>query len=333
MNKTIQVRDAVRSFILHNSTWLKTVGKGALAFVSFLIINYYFGYVTFLKNPFVALVLAVGCAFIPFRAGGLIVMSYEFIHLTGLSVQVAVVFLLFMLASYVLSMFYGATHMFNINYTPVFLQVQLPYPIVLVSALRGKLSDVTAVICGGVLSFYLKVIRENASLFIEEGQDISVIDVISKRMIVNPLFYAYVVALIALFVIIVIVKDSKIKHAYAVSIVSGIFTEMVVMMLGYIMTGNIGKVPMLILANVVAGAVGVIMVFIFRDLDYERIEKVQFEDDDYLYYVTAIPKIELAKEEKRITRITDAKKDYHKIRRRVDKEEKDPDDVTDEADA
>ena len=30
--------------------------------------------------------------------------------------------------------------------------------------------------------------------------------------------------------------------------------------------------------------------FLFMDLDYDRTERVQFEDDDYYYYVKAVPK-------------------------------------------
>ena len=321
MNKTIKIRDAVRNFVIPNSEWLTKIGKGLLAFVSFMIINHYFGYITFLDNPVIALVLAIGCAIIPMRAGGLLVMIYVFFQLTGLSGQVAALALLLMLASYGLSIFYGSKHMFNIDYIPVALQIQMPYPIVALSALFGRMADVTSVICGGILSFYLKIVRENASLFIEDS-GVSIIDVISKRMITNPMFYIYIVSIVALFVIIVVVKNSKLKHAWLIAISVGIFTEMVLMMLGYIMTGNISRVSMLIVSNVVAFIMGVAMNFLFRDLDYDRVENVQFEDDDYIYYVTAVPKIELAREEKRITRITAGGK-FHNAGRVANDDEED----------
>jgi len=34
--------------------------------------------------------------------------------------------------------------------------------------------------------------------------------------------------------------------------------------------------------------------FFARNLDYNRIERVQFEDDEYYYYVKAVPKKTLA---------------------------------------
>lgn len=311
MNKTVKIRDAMRNFFFSNSRWLKVVGKGLVALCSFVIINYYFGYIAFLKDPIFAIILAVACAFIPIRAGGLIVMVYTFVQLTGLSGQVALVALILMVVSYGLSIFYGSKHIFNISYIPIATQIQMPYPLVVGSALVGQMNDVASVICGGILSFYLKTIRENASLFIEEKSDITVIDVITQRMLVNPLLYIYVASLVAMFVVIILIRNLEIKRSWLVAIVSGIFVEMAFMLIGYVTTGNLSKVPLLIVANVIAFIVGFAMTYIFRDLDYERIERVRFEDDDYVYYVTAIPKIELAKEEKRVKRITNARSNFH----------------------
>jgi hypothetical protein len=52
-------------------------------------------------------------------------------------------------------------------------------------------------------------------------------------------------------------------------------------------------------------------------LDYSRIEKLQFEDDDYNYYVTAIPKIQLTEKTLEVKRITDeeASEEQRKKRR------------------
>ena len=326
MNKTVKIRDAMRNFFFSNSSWLKIVGKGLIALCSFLIINHYFGYIEFLTDPLFAIILAIACAFIPMRAGGLVVIIYTFVQLTGLSGQVALVALILIVASYGISVFYGAKHIFNISYIPIAMQIQMPYPIVVGSALFGNMRDVTSVICGGVISFYLKTIRENASLFIEENSDITVVDVIAQKMVANPLLYIYVTSLVVMFVAIILIRNLKISRSWLVALLVGIFAEMAIMLIGYVITGNISRVPVLLIANVVAFIVGFAMTYIFRDLDYERVERVQFEDDDYVYYVTAIPKIELAKEEKRVTRITRNRSGFYnagKIEKESDTSEND----------
>lgn len=318
MDRTIKIREAIRSFMSTNSRWITIVARGLVALFSFIIINHYFGYIAFFTHPIVVIIMSLSCAFMPISAGGLLTLIYIFVQLTGLSAQVALVALVIMIVSYGVSIFYGSSHMFDIDYIPVALQISMPYPLVVLSALFGKINDIVAVISGAVFSYYLKTIRENATLFIEDEATTSVIDVISKRMILNPMFYVYLVAIIALFIIIILIKDSTVKRAYLVALSSGIFIETIIMMFGYIISGNISKVLMLIVSNVAAYIVGIFITYIYRDIDYERIERVTFEDDDYIYYVTAVPKIGLAKEEKKIARITGTDKSYYNLGTVVD---------------
>ena len=57
----------------------------------------------------------------------------------------------------------------------------------------------------------------------------------------------------------------------------------------------------LIFAAVLASAaVGLVLQFFFFNLDYTRTERVQFEDDEYYYYVKAVPKIYVANTEKKV---------------------------------
>ena len=46
--------------------------------------------------------------------------------------------------------------------------------------------------------------------------------------------------------------------------------------------------------------------FFAFNLDYSRTEKVQFEDDEYYYYVKAVPKVTLSAPERRVKKINKA---------------------------
>ena len=47
---------------------------------------------------------------------------------------------------------------------------------------------------------------------------------------------------------------------------------------------------MLIVGNIISLLIAFILQFLFMNLDYARTERVQFEDDDYYYYVKAVPR-------------------------------------------
>ena len=51
----------------------------------------------------------------------------------------------------------------------------------------------------------------------------------------------------------------------------------------------------------------VVLQFFVFNVDYSRTEKVQFEDDEYYYYVKAVPKIVVSKPEKKVKQINSQK--------------------------
>ena len=67
----------------------------------------------------------------------------------------------------------------------------------------------------------------------------------------------------------------------------------VLMLAGILFTGEKENIPLLVIGNVVTLIVGLGMVFFARGFDYTRTEHVQFEDDEYYYYVTAVPKMHI----------------------------------------
>lgn len=49
-----------------------------------------------------------------------------------------------------------------------------------------------------------------------------------------------------------------------------------------------------------------VLEFFAFNLDYKRIENVQFEDDDYYYYVKAVPKVAVATPDRKVKQINRA---------------------------
>ena len=58
-----------------------------------------------------------------------------------------------------------------------------------------------------------------------------------------------------------------------------------------------------VLGTILAAAVAKVIEFFRFCVDYNRAEKVQFEDDEYYYYVKAIPKMTVAAQSKTVKKI------------------------------
>jgi len=80
----------------------------------------------------------------------------------------------------------------------------------------------------------------------------------------------------------------------------GATIELVGMILGNIRFSLGITILGMLLQIVVSAAISFVLMFFFFNLDYERTERVQFEDDEYYYFVKAVPKVYVAKGQKKI---------------------------------
>ena len=60
---------------------------------------------------------------------------------------------------------------------------------------------------------------------------------------------------------------------------------------------------MMIFSGILGVVIGLFLEVIFFSVDYSRTENVQFEDDEYYYYVKAVPKINVAGEDVKVKQI------------------------------
>lgn len=88
-----------------------------------------------------------------------------------------------------------------------------------------------------------------------------------------------------------VVKNLSIDYAWPVAIAAGTVTQLLVFLMGDFMFSVSVDMLQLLLGVLAGCAVAGIYNFFVLALDYSRTEYVQFEDDDYYYYVKAVPKI------------------------------------------
>ena len=83
---------------------------------------------------------------------------------------------------------------------------------------------------------------------------------------------------------------------------AGILTEFIVLCVGYLVLGISGRILWLVFGSILSTGIGFLIEFLCFNLDYSRTEKVQFEDDEYYYYVKAVPKVNLSSKRSRSKR-------------------------------
>ncbi|MCR5354416.1 MAG: hypothetical protein K6E43_02425 [Lachnospiraceae bacterium] len=302
----IGLRTKIRKLVMNNETNFIRGTRFVTALIALAMINANFGYQKALSHWWTALIVAAICAFIPSQAGSVVVAFVCIVQLMALSTDVGVAALVIAVVAYAVTAYFKAQNQYNNVAIAVSHQMKIPFIIPVVSGLLGNFNDMSGVVCGSVVAYYLKVVKENASAFLDETNEISATELIQTKMISNTMFYVYIAAMVIGFMLIYYLRTKEIKHAWIYGVGLGCLTQFVIMLAGCLFVGNKSAVPTVFLGSIVTFLLGLLIIFFFQGLDYSRIEKVQYEDDDYYYYVTAIPKTHIAEQEKEIKKITDA---------------------------
>ena len=84
---------------------------------------------------------------------------------------------------------------------------------------------------------------------------------------------------------------------------------------GALLPGVTVDIVKLLIGSAVSVAAAFVIKFFCFSVDYTRTERVQFEDDEYYYYVKAVPKNMIAEPKKTVKKIVSQKKQTRTVKR------------------
>ena len=105
------------------------------------------------------------------------------------------------------------------------------------------------------------------------------------------------------------VRRSKINHSALVAIVFGNLLFLISFLLGNYFLDISFDTTGFIIGFVINILYTFLLLTLVLSMDYKRTEEVQFEDDDYYYFVKAIPKVAISLTKKRMENITSGSKE------------------------
>lgn len=297
----LEIREKLVRFYGKNDAYVTPLLKFLLAFVSFMLINAHIGYMEKLSSMPVALILSAVCSIIPINGMITIAAIIILLHLYALSLEVCLVGLLLFLFIYFVYFRFSPKYGYNAVLMPVCFKMGIPYIVPIGSGLLGEAYSVVSVVCGSAVYFFLNGVHANeATLGGTSEGGTSKIAIAINQLIGNREMYL-VIAVFALATLVVyIVRRMEIDNAWTVAWISGIIFETIGLIAGYILLGITGKVAGVILGGLVSCVLALIIQFLFFNVDYTRTERLQFEDDEYYYYVKAVPKAVIAGSDKQV---------------------------------
>ncbi len=275
---------------------LNPLVKFILSWLVFAQINGEIGYDARFTKTVVVLLLSVICAVTP---GGVLVffsMVLTLVHIYFVSPFLAIIVLLAYIVLYGLLMRFTPKQAIVAVAIPVLAKYNLHYAVpITLGAVSNPLS-VLASVCGVFIMHMLEIIKAAAARQVSLSLDdiIQLYTDVADAIIGNKAMFAAMVVFAMVTVVVYVLRKFSFGYSFEISVAAGV----VVNILGFLiadlrfnLTANIG---VLIIMSLVSGVVAILIQFSKRVLDYTAVERVQFEDDDYYYYVKAVPKINVS---------------------------------------
>lgn len=304
MTVFMKFRNEIRKFFSKHASWLEKLIRGLVWFAAAMIVDSYMGFSGAPGSPLVAAGMGVFLAFIPYSAGSLIFLVFILMQLFSLSTSSGLTGLIVFIVCYIICGIYRSKHPEFLVLMPVAYRLNIPYAFPLFAALFGRGRDAGAVICGGITTWYLKSVTENIALITDKENPISPLQFLSQTMVMNPMFYCFLAACAAMFLVTYLIRNQEIAYGWQIGAVAGTVAEFSIMLAGDLFCDRRSDIPVLILSNLIILLAALFMSYMVRDFDFHRTERLRFEDDEYYYYVTAVPKIRLASEKNEVKTIT-----------------------------
>lgn len=288
----LKLRKSIQEFYQKHNTIVAMLAKGLAAFALCYAVNMMYGN-TGGPMMLIGLVTAVICAVLPMRLVYVGVIILTAMHLWKVSWDVVVFYLAAALLSYLLVCRMKPDTAIIIAFTPLFFVLKIPFLMPLLVGCFSSLYGMAAMVFG-IAFYYLSVYSKDVITLLSaaNGGD----SVIAVKSIMDSFINdADLLLLMAAFLIAAIVAyvlyHQSFDHAWYIGIAVGGFAGLVVYLTGGILfdieNGNMTYLFTIPVAIIIA----CIIQFFRCVIDYSGAEKLQFEDDDYYYYVKAVPKI------------------------------------------
>lgn len=296
MTALLELRENLKKIYSRNEAFILPVIKFLLGVIVLSIINGKMGYMTKLDNMAIVLIVSLLCSFLPTGFMAFFAMMFAVLHMYALSIETAAVGLVVLLLLYLLFLRFTAKEALVVVLTPVLCMLKLPYVMPVAMGLIGTPASCVSVGCGVVVYYLLQTVITNAPTINSMGAEEATakLRLLIDGMLGNKAMLVMIAAFAITVIVVYLIRRMSVDHSWTIAMVAGVMIEVMILLVGDLMYDtNLSIVSALLGAVVTLIACKIIEFFRFC-LDYSRTEKVQFEDDEYYYYVKAVPKMTVA---------------------------------------
>ena len=275
--------------------------KFVAAFFMLLSINSKAGYVAELVSLPVTLLIAAVCCVLPWSMITGVMCVILLIHFMKISFVVALVALIIMVVMVLINLIFAPGYQSVVFFVPMMFFLRMPFVLPLVLGLVAPVTSLIPMVFGLVIYYLMDYVSTTAGVLADvtgtagmSERFIQLIDALKGNHTLMVVTAAFAITVVIVYVI----RRLSIDYAWLIAIGAGMVTDLVLVLFGVATSETTSMSAIFVIfSSLVSGLIAYAVQFMVFAVDYKRTEYAEFQDDDYHYYVKAVPIVKVAEKE------------------------------------
>ncbi len=300
MIQLLVFREHLQKFYQKYSLVLNMLFRFAAGYIAFYAADRVIGYSPLLNSTWVE-VLA-GCISMVFPVQMLLFLVSVFVvlQIAYVSSYLAVTTALIFAALYFMYIRFLPKHGFVILSMPVLYALDIPYVAPLIMGLISAPVSIMPVSFGTIVYYLISdtVYVVNTST----DNSINMYKLVIQQLLADTQMYVSICIFAVVIMAVYFIRNMKADYSFEIAILAGSFINLILFLgVNYLMDINVNV--MKFLSGIALSCLLAWIIQFFRlPLNYSGAENLQFEDDEYYYYVRAVPKMNITAARKKVQR-------------------------------
>lgn len=307
MSTLLVWREQLQGFYAKYSVFIRIGFQFILGFTVFHLINSNVGFMEKASSTVCTLGLSAVCSVLPLIVMVIAATALLLLHFYTLSLPVAIVAALLFLLMYIFYFRFSTGKAWLILLAAVSFAMDMPFIVPVAVGLLGTPVCIVPAACGTFSYYMIHLIKGSSSTF-KAGDEVQMVETLvafAKQTLMNQEMWVMAGAVAACILIVYCIRTRSVDHAWKIGAASGAAAGAIIGAAGNVALDLHISLAPLIISGVLGVGVGLVLEVIFLSVDYVRTEHLEFEDDEYHYYVKAVPKIGVTAPQKSVKHINE----------------------------
>lgn len=307
MSSLLVWKEKLQRLYANYSLYILKAFQFLMGLLLFGMINYNIGFMKTASSVFCTIGLAVICTFLPMVVMTIAAAALVLVHFYALSVPIAMVSVLIFLIMYIFYFRFTPGKSWLLLVSVLAFGLNIPFVIPIAFGLLGTPVWIVPAGCGVIAYYMIHFVKLSSTALKSSGAEALTAGLLSftKQVLTNREMWLMVMITVIGILVVNAVKTRAVDHSWKIASVAGAAVCVVAAAAGNLLLDEKISYVVIIISAVLGAGVGFVLELLFFSVDYSRTENVQFEDDEYYYYVKAVPKVGVSVPDKRVKHITE----------------------------